>query len=125
MDATQRPPAAQLIEWKMDVMSKEKESYNWKRTLRMGFFGTFIAGPLLAVWYRTLGLTSEALQAGDTDHRPQKLLTWAHPAGRVHTDCERLAHAAMGEDDGDAAGAAGHSASQLACGGGLSSRIFL
>jgi hypothetical protein len=47
----------------MDVVSKDKESYNWKRTLRMGFFGTVIAGPLLAVWYRTLGLTSEALQA--------------------------------------------------------------
>lgn len=55
---------AQYAEYKMDVMSPGKEQYNFARTGRMAVFGFFLCGPLLSLWYRTLGAASEALQVG-------------------------------------------------------------
>mgnify|MGYP007078156725 CR=1 FL=1 len=46
--------AAQMCEYKMGIMSPNKEGYNWRRTARMFFFGGVLSGPLLYVWYRTL-----------------------------------------------------------------------
>ena len=51
---------AQYFEYRLDIMSPDKESYNWHRTLRMGFWGTLIGGPVLAVWYRGLHAAAEA-----------------------------------------------------------------
>ena len=45
--------AAQLCEWKLGIMSPDKQTYNWERTLRMFAFG-LVNGPLLHVWYHTL-----------------------------------------------------------------------
>ena len=52
---------AQVSEWKLDIMSPNKEEFNWQRTLRMGFWGTAICGPVLSMWYRTLHLLGEAV----------------------------------------------------------------
>mmetsp|Transcript_76388 Transcript_76388/g.212198 ORF Transcript_76388/g.212198 Transcript_76388/m.212198 type:complete len:317 (-) Transcript_76388:52-1002(-) len=46
--------AAQKIEEAYGVQSIGKEDYNYERTLRMGTFGLFFAGPILVVWYRFL-----------------------------------------------------------------------
>ena len=74
---------AQFTEWKMDIMSpgKEERGYNFARTGRMAVFGFFICGPLLSVWYRTLGLVSGAFEVG---YRPLV-------RGRVASLLERVA----------------------------------
>ena len=52
---------AQCAEWKLQIMSPDKEEYNLARTLRMAIFGTFVGGPILATWYRALHTTAESL----------------------------------------------------------------
>jgi len=46
--------AAQVCEWKLGIMSPEKEGYNFGRTFRMCLFGGLFNGPLLCLWYKTL-----------------------------------------------------------------------
>jgi hypothetical protein len=53
---------AQVCEWKLSIMSPEKEEFNWRRTLRMACFGTAICGPVLTLWYRTLNNAAESLR---------------------------------------------------------------
>lgn len=45
---------AQYLEFFYGVQSHGKTQYNYDRTLRMGTFGLFMAGPLLHTWYRQL-----------------------------------------------------------------------
>jgi len=52
---------AQFFEWRLQIMSPDKETYNWNRTARMAFWGTAIGGPVLAIWYRSLHTAAEAL----------------------------------------------------------------
>jgi len=52
---------AQFFEYRLGIMSPEKDRYNWPRTARMALWGTAIGGPVLAVWYRALHTTAEAL----------------------------------------------------------------
>ena len=53
---------AQLLEYKLDIMSPDKTAFNWQRTLRMGLWGTVICGPVLSVWYRGLHAAADALR---------------------------------------------------------------
>lgn len=52
---------AQAFEFRLEITSPDKESYNFMRTARMAVWGTLIGGPVLAVWYRTLNAFGEAL----------------------------------------------------------------
>ena len=52
---------SQYFEYHLGIMSPDKDSYNWQRTARMTVWGTFIGGPVLAMWYRTLHFSGEAL----------------------------------------------------------------
>lgn len=45
---------AQKVESRLKIESPGKEGFNWGRTLRMGFFGAAIGGPLMCVWYQQL-----------------------------------------------------------------------
>uniref|UniRef100_A0A7S4BIE3 Uncharacterized protein n=1 Tax=Chrysotila carterae TaxID=13221 RepID=A0A7S4BIE3_CHRCT len=51
---------SQAVEWKMRIMSPEKEGYNYSRTVRMTAYG-MLAGPLYAMWFRTLDVTCKAV----------------------------------------------------------------
>jgi len=55
---------AQAVEWKLNITSPDKTEFNMMRTARMATFGTFICGPVLSIWYRTLAIASAALQVG-------------------------------------------------------------
>ena len=52
---------AQHFEYRLGIMSPEKEAYNWPRTARMALWGMAIGGPILAMWYRTLAAGAEAV----------------------------------------------------------------
>ena len=52
---------AQAFEWRLEVTSPEKDSYNYLRTARMAVFGTLIGGPVLAMWYRALHAFGETI----------------------------------------------------------------
>lgn len=53
---------AQFTEWRLQIMSPDKETYNYGRTARMAVYGTLVCGPLLAVWYRTLHTFGEVFR---------------------------------------------------------------
>ena len=53
---------AQYSEFKLGITSPDKNEYNWKRTLRMAFWGSAICGPLLCLWYRGLHAAAEGLR---------------------------------------------------------------
>jgi len=53
---------AQFTEWRLKIMSPDKETYNYARTARMAVYGTLVCGPLLAVWYRTLHTFGEVFR---------------------------------------------------------------
>lgn len=46
--------AAQNIEEQYDIQSTGKTQYNTDRTMRVGMFGFFVAGPVLGMWYSRL-----------------------------------------------------------------------
>ena len=52
---------AQHFEYRLGIMSPDKEAYNWPRTARMALWGTAIGGPILGLWYRTLHAAAEAV----------------------------------------------------------------
>ena len=51
-------------------MSPDKDGYNWPRTLRMGFWGFAICGPVLGLWYRTLHASAEVMMSSRISYAP-------------------------------------------------------
>ena len=47
---------AQACEWRLDVMSPGKSSYNFLRTARMAAYGFFVAGPIYSASFRLMPL---------------------------------------------------------------------
>jgi hypothetical protein len=80
---------AQVVEWRQEVMSPDKKEFNFVRTARMATFGFFVCGPLLAVWYRVLGIATQSMQVA---HVPVFRGRIAEMLERVNPNWEAVLH---------------------------------